>query len=72
MNEKLPTCCQYHGIDCSAGQGRACPGRAPLPAPEDMESIAWAVATVALALALGAPFVWFCVENWPLILMAFT
>jgi hypothetical protein len=40
--------------------------------PEDMESIAWAVATVALALALGAPFVWFCWANWPLILMAFT
>lgn len=31
---RLPTCCEYHGIDCSLTQGRSCPARQPDPKRE--------------------------------------
>ncbi len=39
--------------------------------PSDMESVAWAVLTGVLALALAGPFIYFLYDNWPIVSDAF-
>ena len=54
---KLPTCCEFHGIDCT--QGDVCPVRiaraAPQPEPDDLQVMALSLTeTVLIALIVLA------------------